>query len=445
MSLLSYKIITMNKLVSLFTAQSMKQIGIRILFTLRRFGLELLLLFAIICFNLYFNLVEGFTEKISFIAFVALVADAAMVLWSEQQKNKLKATLLRVGVVLLCVAYACINIFWLSSVRYTEQLIWLILAVIMLLPFLGVGRQKDDVPAFHFILKLMGSGIKAGIVFFVLLFAVSILILIIDGLFGITLALQFVPWCLWPAFFVFCYAVPHGARRYNYSLQSPAFFKGIAFYVILPFLLLYMLIVWVYLFYILFRWELPQGTVAWAVSAVMAAYLSCYALLYPYLMKNKSGKLYLLMTKVLPLGILPLLILMTVGVVRRVSDYGITVGRLYLITALVFYYVVCITIPLLKTPRFRWIFISVAVIILLTSVQPMDYHQICKRVFVSEIRQKMADGIDPEADEQLREKIYYVSTTFGASALNGIVPDDVIKIIAPWTIDVPVQTSELPD
>ena len=43
----------------------------------------------------------------------------------------------------------------------------------------------------------------------------------------------------------------------------------------------------------------------------------------------------------LPALVLPLLVLMTVGIIRRFNDYGVTINRLYLITLNIWCYIVC--------------------------------------------------------------------------------------------------------
>lgn len=408
-------------------------------FTARRFWLDLLLLALIsviwtVSVDFAVSIIE-FLDRYILVVAVAFAVDVVMVLWAEEQQNKRKAVLIRIGMVLSVAGYVGL-LLWLMPPNWGWQFICLCAAMVLVMPFAVVFQEENDVPVFHFIERLVVMGMKVAIGIGVFVFGTCFLIYIIFSLFQVEIfslieflltkammvaMVRLVPWGVVLLFFVSCCCIPHGAAKHDHRLRTYKFFKGLMLYVVLPFLIIYLFVLWGYLLYIVFRWELPQGVVSQIVTGVMALYLLCYVLLYPYLV-NKSGKLYVLMHKVLPLCILPLLGLMTVGVARRVSDYGITIERLYLITVLVWYYAVCIVIPCLRSPRFRWIFVSAAVVIFLTSAQPMDYHQICKRILVSEIKHKIADGT-PSEDKQLREKIAYVEEQFGAEALKGVLKE----------------------
>ena len=81
----------------------------------------------------------------------------------------------------------------------------------------------------------------------------------------------------------------------------------------------------------------------------------------------------------LPIAILPLLVLMTIGIARRLNDYGITLNRLYLLTLNIWFYIVCIGLFILRAQRIQWIAVSFAGIFLLTSVLPVNYARLTHR------------------------------------------------------------------
>ena len=81
----------------------------------------------------------------------------------------------------------------------------------------------------------------------------------------------------------------------------------------------------------------------------------------------------------LPIAILPLLVLMTIGIARRFNDYGITLNRLYLLTLNIWFYIVCIGLFVLRARRIQWIAVSFAGIFLLTSVLPVNYARLTHR------------------------------------------------------------------
>jgi hypothetical protein len=126
----------------------------------------------------------------------------------------------------------------------------------------------------------------------------------------------------------------------------------------------------------------------------------CYLLLYP-LVLNKQTWQSKVLTFWLPIVIQPLLILMTVGVVRRFMDYGVTPPRLYLLTLLLWFYAVCIIMLAVERKRFRWIFLSLAALFLLSSGHPLNYYRLCRPVLTAKI-----DKIIEENDLQTPFRLY---------------------------------------
>ena len=135
---------------------------------------------------------------------------------------------------------------------------------------------------------------------------------------------------------------------------------------------------------------------------------------------------------------------MTVGIIRRFSDYGVTISRLYLITLNLWFYFVCITLFLTKARRINWITISFALIFLLTSAFPINFFSITRNYMDSKIRQTLytTDGIrirkfplnegqykhllhilTKEEAVQLNDKMRYMRQHFGSHYTDAYVKD----------------------
>ncbi len=111
------------------------------------------------------------------------------------------------------------------------------------------------------------------------------------------------------------------------------------------------------------------------------------------------------MTRWLPVVMLPLLALMSVAIGRRLSDYGITISRLYLLVFNVWCYAVCLWLIFTRNRRIWLIPTSFAVILLLISVGPQSIANITKRHLLNEARDAfMASGFTklPLTDEQYK-------------------------------------------
>ena len=136
-----------------------------------------------------------------------------------------------------------------------------------------------------------------------------------------------------------------------------------------------------------------------------------------------------LFTRWIPIFILPLLVLMTVGIIRRFSDYGLTAPRLYLATLLVWYYVVCILIIALPHKRLSWIFLSVAALFVLSSGHPLNYYRICEKVIQGKVEALLAIAQTQRTDEQqaeLCEQLRYLRRTYGCESVEAYGADSIL-------------------
>lgn len=93
-----------------------------------------------------------------------------------------------------------------------------------------------------------------------------------------------------------------------------------------PALIIYTAILYGYIIRILIRWELPNGGVAYMVTAFIAIALLCCMCL-PLLSKRHFDWFY----KAFPAIAIPPLALLWVGIFRRTGEYGLTEARFYLI------------------------------------------------------------------------------------------------------------------
>lgn len=106
-------------------------------------------------------------------------------------------------------------------------------------------------------------------------------------------------------------------------------------YILIPLIILYLLILYAYTFKIVVQWELPQGWVSYLVTAL--AFLGCAVQVIINPVQNRSdswtiNKFHPWFYRLL----LPLIGLLFVAIFRRISDYGITENR-YFVVAVAFW------------------------------------------------------------------------------------------------------------
>lgn len=436
---------------------SPKNIGQSIQRILLRFPLAVSFLVALTGMLSYMIITGTEPEEGSLYVFtllsVGILIDFVMSLWGEEHTNRRYRWMAEsILLVLFGTYYALLFFTDLIPNRglpafYLGNMAWLA-ALVVLIPFCSFWREKDDLKSWHFILSLCLALLISGMITWVMTGGLEGLVYGTAALFDLNVSekvpLVIMVVCAVLLFgLLFLALVPYAERKHNNAAEMPSFLMKSVSWLLIPLLGCYILVLYIYGITILVHWELPKGMISWLVSAVMAGYLMCYLLLYPQVTNRQSWQSKLL-TFWLPIAILPLLILMTVGVVRRFMDYGITAPRLYLLTLLLWFYAVCIIMLVAKRKRFHWIFLSLAALFLLSSGQPMNYYHLCKPVLVAKIERTIADKqlavpfnlyslennplLTVEEANELYTNISYVRDNYGSPAVEQWVGTDVAPI-----------------
>lgn len=351
---------------------------------------------------------EGLLCLLAFLSGGTVISLTAS-LWGEEQTKRKRW--IAEGIALALYGIYCVLLFLTDIIPnrglpafWLGNLAWMA-AVIVWIPFCSFLREKEDLKAWHFILSLCAALIISGIVSWVMIGGLEGLVVGTAILFDLisnrklcTIILIVGSVLLFGILFLAL--IPAGERKHNNAAETPPLLTKVVSWLLIPLLACYIVVLYVYGITILVQWELPKGMISGLVSAVMGGYMLCYLLLYP-LVLNKQTWQSKVLTFWLPVVILPLLILMTVGVVRRFMDYGLTPPRLYLLTLLLWFYAVCIIMLAVPRKRFRWIFLSLAALFLLSSGHPLNYYRLCRPVLTAKI-----DKIIEENNLQTPFKLY---------------------------------------
>lgn len=318
-----------------------------------------------------------------------------------------------------------------------------IMALVLTVFFLSFTRERDDIPAWNFALRLILSGVVCWLVGMVLWGGLSLLLVSLNLLFSFEIGGKWflVVGTLFSGLLpslLFLGCIPDGQRKHNRMPLSSNFLNGVFRFLFVPLELLYIIVLYVYALQIIVHWELPNGMVSWLVIASMVGLIGIEFGLYPA-RKAEGRRFDDAIARLLPLIITPLLLLMTVGIVRRFSDYGITIPRLYLATLNGWFYAVCIGLFLMRARRIHWIPITFAALFLLTSVLPLNYATITRRVLLQQTEQALvkagaanlpldADRYDavmktltPDEAGRISAKLKYLEQTFSSKTIEPLV------------------------
>ena len=401
----------MGKLKNLSIVALFKRFGQSI----RRFPLAMLFTLLLVCFLFYIIHGGHVGEKEEFFlvfypATGALLA-VALSLFTEDFKKRIVAVLTQ---VVIHAAWLGISVYLAQIDRFSiPQLI----AVVATVFAIGLAvfvicfyRKNQEMQFWNFSIRTAGALVVSVAISGALTLGLLLLVESLKMLFDIEIHevvyadIWTVCMCLL-APVLFMILIPEGEDKYmNEAPEFSRFTQGVVQYLFLPLLGLYLITLYVYAAKILLQWSLPVGGVSYLVSGSMVLMVLLIYVTFP-VQHQEGNKLFKGVARWLPVVMLPLLALMSVAIGRRLSDYGITISRLYLLVFNVWCYAVCLWLIFTRNRRIWLIPTSFAVILFLISVGPQSIANITKRHLLNEAREAfMASGFTklPLTDEQYK-------------------------------------------
>lgn len=423
--------------------------------TLRRFPVTVLFIFALTFYLLYLIATEAAGEKkliwvSGYYLSTGTLLSLTLHLWCEEIRRISRKWLIQGGMHALLIADAWFLYTLSPEQSFTEIGIAhgaALFALALSVFFLSFTKAENDIPSWNFASSSIGSLATALVIGSIMSSGISLLVFSLHALFGMEISnkcylyiLALCNVCL--VLLLFLGLLPEGEEKHNNHPQPNAFLDGIMHYLFLPLEIGYMVVLYLYAGSILASWELPTGWVSWLVTIMMGGCIVIEFGLYPTRMK-KEKQADKLIARWLPILALPLLILMTVSIGRRLQDYGITINRLYLLTFNIWCYAVCIGLLINRARRISWIPISFACVFLLVSVLPVNYAGITRNTIHADIENRLKQAkaktlpLSKQAYESyletlpyveaadLNNRIRYMRDWFGWESLNDLVAEDI--------------------
>ena len=163
-------------------------------------------------------------------------------------------------------------------------------------------------------------------------------------------------------------------------------------FLFVPVLSLAILLFYAYIVKFIVLWDMPQGMVSYFVSGFMLYMLALVTILYPTrLAPGNTFEKKLL--KVFPAACIPLVAMMSVGLIRRISDYGISPGRIYAATINIYFYVIIAVFLIDKVKcKSRYIAVIFCAIFFVITDTPLSAYSISQRVWMGSIREALTEA-----------------------------------------------------
>ena len=336
---------------------------------------------------------EDYDGAVAYYFTAAYLLSLMLKLWADEVTNKRMALGVSIAAHALLLADAIVLFVRDSgdieiSTYIAHSAVYLALVLgIFFLPFV---REKNDIASWNFVRSLIAPTAVSFLIGGVMTAGVGLLIMGIGQIFNIEIEAK-VYWTVAVLFMqllpmlLLLSRIPMDEERHDRKPFVSGFLNGTTRYLFIPLTCLYILVLYVHLASILVTWELPNGAVSMLVSIMMCGIILVEFLLYPTIQSGAAKRFEALIVKWMPIAALPLVMLMTVGIVRRFDDYGVTANRLYLLTLNLWFYIVCIGLFVTRARRIHWVSLSFCALLLLTSAHPFNYFELVRKSMTAKI------------------------------------------------------------
>ena len=257
-------------------------------------------------------------------------------------------------------------------------------------------KQKNENGFWVFMTKTVKAFVIAVAITFVLHMAINLLLFGFSALFDIKIAAR--PY-MYATIICSCTAFPilffSGIPSIDDCLEEVPtlnkFTTSTTRFLHIPVLSLYILLLYAYIVKAIVQWEMPKGMVSFLVSASMVIMLSLVTLMHPTRL-NPAASFEKKLLKILPTACIPLVILMSVGLIRRISEYGISEMRIYATVVNIFFYVIIAILLIDKIKcKSKYIAIVFCAVSLIVTNGPLSVFNITHRVWMGSIKTALAE------------------------------------------------------
>ena len=326
-----------------------------------------------------------------------------MRLWDERTERQHLWQNIVAHMVLVVIAAVWLQLGFIGqglAMAHVSLMVSLIVASV----FLPFHDEPDDIPACNFGAHLMKLGIIAAMAGSIPTVALSLLISVSFPMFFGIYAHYEDYWSIIIFFLVvlptllFLSRIVKGKQMTNHNIRVHEGVDNFFKIILLPIIITYLCILYCYECHIVLAWELPNGGVSYLVAVMMGFFVMVEIYLY---FTNHAGDKATTgwFLRRLPLFMLPLLVLMSIGICKRISDYGLTAARLYLATLNVWFYIASFVMLRTKVKRIHWIPVSFCILFVLTSVFPVNYNAIAKEYILKDLNEKAKHRFEVSEDD----------------------------------------------
>ncbi len=238
--------------------------------------------------------------------------------------------------------------------------------------------------------------------------------------------------------------VPENVQELEHDNSFPKGLKVFTQYVLLPLVTVYLTILYCYMAKIVIQGHLPVGWVSNLVIGFSVAGIFSLLLIHP--IQNLEGNNWIrTYSKWFYLALFPMIILLFIAIGKRVSEYGITENRYFIIVIALWLLGIAIYFSISKAKNIKVIPISLCCIAFLTSFGPWGAFSISERSQMSRLETLLtSNGILVNGKiHKLPQKINFPTTKKISSIIEFLYERKRLEVLQPWIepADVSVTNS----
>ena len=310
-----------------------------------------------------------------------------------------------------------------TNLPYIRYAIYSITAhlLVAIIPFLGAGKLNgfwhyNKILFVRFLTAMLYSGFLYG--------GLALALSSLNFLFDIDLhkELFFDLFIIISGFFntwFFLAGIPENFDELDNLLEYPKGIRIFSQYVLLPLLIIYLVILYVYAGKIFILWSWPKGIVSYLIASVGVLGILTLLLIHPYgtLPGNSWIKKF---SRIYYFILSPLVVLLFIAIGMRVADYGITINRYIIILLGIWLVIVCTYFGAGKT-NIKFIPISLACMLMTMSFGPWGMFSVSERSQINRLKVILEQGNILKEGKVQREVVWQ------RDSLPQLYPKDVDK------------------
>lgn len=172
----------------------------------------------------------------------------------------------------------------------------------------------------------------------------------------------------------FLAGVPDKVENLEQVNTYPKGLKVFTQFILLPLVAVYLSILYVYAFKIIAEWNLPKGWVSWLVIGFSVSGILSLLLIFP-IRKNNENKWMILFSNWFFKALIPLLFLLFISIGYRISEYGITENRYYILSLTIWLFIISLFFIIKGFNQIKLIPVSLAIVFIVSTVGPLSARQ----------------------------------------------------------------------